>query len=194
MLGAFKLLGALDGTRLPVTSSGALTLDAILNNSVRGQADVDAMATINGQKVQVLVWNYHDDLVTAAAASVQLTVKVPASFGARVTVTHLRVDDTHGDAYTVWMSQGSPATPSAAQIAALQQAMDPAPLAGADARRRGRVGHPELRPAAVRDLARDADAGRAAPTRGSTPRPMRRSTGRRQPTRRWTQASPRTGR
>jgi xylan 1,4-beta-xylosidase len=128
VMGAFKLLGALSGTRLPVTSSGALTIDAILAGSVRGQADVDALATLNGRQVQVLVWNYHDDLVTAAAAPVQLTVKVPASFGARATVTHLRVDDSHGDAYTVWTSQGSPAAPSATQIAALQAAMDPAPL------------------------------------------------------------------
>jgi hypothetical protein len=87
------------------------------------------MATVKGQSVQVLVWNYHDDLVTAAAAPVQVNVKLPASFGARVSATHLRVDDTHGDAYPIWMSQGSPAAPSAAQIAALQQGMDPVPLA-----------------------------------------------------------------
>jgi xylan 1,4-beta-xylosidase len=128
VLGAFKLLGSLDGTRLSVTSSGALTLDAILNNGVRGQADVDAMATLAGQKVSVLVWNYHDDMVTATAAPVSVAVKLPASFGARVSVAHLRVDDTHGDAYTVWTSQGSPASPSAAQITALQQAMEPASL------------------------------------------------------------------
>src|SRR5262249_16916833 len=131
VMGAFKLLGALNGARVPVTSSGALTLDAILAGSVRGNADVDAMATLNGQKVQVLVWNYHGDLVTVPAAPVSLSVKLPASFGARVTISHLRVDDTHGDAYTVWTSQGSPASPSATQIAALQAAMVPAPL-GAD--------------------------------------------------------------
>ncbi len=128
VLGAFKLLGSLAGTRLPVVSSGALTLDEILADSVRGQADTDGMATLNGTQVQVLVWNYHDDLVTAPATPIQLTVKVPSTFGARLTVTHLRVDDTHGDAYTLWTTQGSPATPSAAQLAALQQGMDPAPL------------------------------------------------------------------
>ncbi len=131
VLGAFKLLGSLAGSRLPVTSSGALTLDEILANSVRGQADVDGMATLDGTQVQVLVWNYHDDLVTAPATPIQLNVKVPSSFGARVTVTHLRVDDTHGDAYTLWTAQGSPATPSADQIAELQQGMDPVPLGAA---------------------------------------------------------------
>jgi len=128
VLGAFKLLGSLAGTRLPATSSGAATLTSILANSVRGNPDIDTMATLNGQSVQVLVWNYHDDLVTTTAAPVQLAVKVPASFGSSVTVSHMRVDETHGDAYTVWTSQGSPATPSAAQIQALQQAMDPMPL------------------------------------------------------------------
>jgi xylan 1,4-beta-xylosidase len=129
VLNAFKLLGALGGNRLPVTSSGALTLDQILASSVRGQQpDVDAMATRDGSRVQVLVWNYHDDLVTVAAAPVRVNVTLPAGWGTRATVTHLRVDEAHGDAHTVWLGQGSPATPSAAQRAALVAAMEPAPL------------------------------------------------------------------
>jgi xylan 1,4-beta-xylosidase len=128
VLGAFKLLGRLAGTRLPLTSSGARALDDILADGVRGQPDVDGMATLDGDAVQVLVWNYHDDLVTVAATPVHLTINVPASFGSSVRVSHLRVDESHGDAYTVWVSQGRPASPSAAQVAALQQAMDPASL------------------------------------------------------------------
>ena len=86
------------------------------------------MATLDGAAIQVLVWNYHDDIVTVAATPVHLTIKVPASFGSSARVSHLRVDESHGDAYTVWVSQGMPASPSAAQVAALQQAMDPSPL------------------------------------------------------------------
>ncbi len=86
------------------------------------------MATLDGAAVQVLVWNYHDDIVTVAATPVHLAIKVPASFGPSVRVSHLRVDESHGDAYTVWVSQGMPASPSAAQVAALQQAMDPSLL------------------------------------------------------------------
>jgi len=128
VLNAFKLLGSLDGNRLALTSSGARTLDDVLTNSVRQQADVDAMATRNGQNIQILVWNYHDDLVAATASPVHLTARLPADFGNRALVTHLRVDESHGDAYTVWVSQGSPPAPSAAQISAMQQAMEPAPL------------------------------------------------------------------
>ena len=128
VMGAFKLLGRLTGTRLPLTSSGARTLDDILANGVRSEPDVDGMATLDGTALQVLVWNYHDDIVTVAATPVHLALKVPASFGAIARVSHLRVDESHGDAYTVWVSQGMPAIPSSAQVAALQQAMDPSSL------------------------------------------------------------------
>ena len=43
------------------------------------------------------------------------TINVPARFGSSVRVSHLRVDEAHGDAYTVWVSQGMPASPSAAE-------------------------------------------------------------------------------
>src|SRR5262249_37221886 len=103
VLNAFKLLGSLDGNRVPLTSSGARTLDDVLANSVRADADVDAMATRNGQKIQVLVWNYHDELVTAPNTPVHLAVQLPAGFGTRALLDHVRADDTHGDAYTVWV-------------------------------------------------------------------------------------------
>ena len=128
VLSAFKLLGALGGDRVPVTSSGALTLDQILDSGVRQQADIDGMATRDGSRVQVLVWNYHDDLVAEAAAPVRVTVALPAGWGTRATVTHLRVDETHGDAYTVWTGLASPASPTVSERAALVAAMEPALL------------------------------------------------------------------
>jgi len=129
VLNAFKLLGSLEGARLPVTSSGARSLDDILVNSVRAQPDVDALATrTTDGRVQVLVWNYHDDLVQVPAAPVHLGVALPATFGSRAHVRHLRADEAHGDAFTIWLRQGSPAAPSAAQIAEMQQGMEPAPL------------------------------------------------------------------
>lgn len=125
VLGAFKLLGRLSGTRLPLTSSGAHALDDLLSNSVRDQPEIDGIATRDGSVVQVLVWNYHDELVTVPATPVQLTIQLPANFGERVRVSHSRVDESHGDAYTTWLAQGSPAQPSSAQVQALQQSMAP---------------------------------------------------------------------
>jgi xylan 1,4-beta-xylosidase len=128
VLSAFQLLGRLTGERLPLSSTGALALHEILENGVRGDPDVDGMATRDGSTIQVLVWNYHDDLVTAPAAPVHLSVKVPSSYGSHAHVSHLRVDESHGDAYDVWVSQGMPASPSVEQIAAMQQAMEPSLL------------------------------------------------------------------
>ena len=125
VLNAFKLLGRLAGRRLPVASSGALSLDDLLAGSVRGNADVDGMATLDGQRIQVLAWNYHDDLVPAPAARVSLSIQVPVGFGATATVTRTIADEKHGDAYSVWTAQGRPATPSAEQRAALVLAMEP---------------------------------------------------------------------
>jgi len=128
VLSAFELLGRLAGTRLPVISSGARALDDILANGVRAEPDVDGLATRDGDAVQVLLWNYHDDIVSVAATPVHLAIAVPASFEPSARVSHLRVDERHGDAYSVWVSSGMPASPSAAQVAALQQAMNPASL------------------------------------------------------------------
>ncbi|HEX6767324.1 MAG TPA: hypothetical protein VF103_17620, partial [Polyangiaceae bacterium] len=128
VLNAFKLLGGLSGERLAVVSSGARPLDDVLMNSVRAEPDIDALAAVDGDRISVLVWNYHDDLVPAEPASVTLRVALPPAFGAHAALTHTRVDDTHGNAYGVWLSQGSPAAPSDAQQLELREAMEPVVL------------------------------------------------------------------
>jgi xylan 1,4-beta-xylosidase len=129
VLNAFKLLGALKGERLAVVSSGSLPLADILAGSVRQQPDVDALAASDGDMLRILIWNYHDDLTDAAdPAPVTLRVTVPPAFEARASVTHTRVDHAHGDAFTVWQSQGSPPTPTATELTALRRAMEPVVL------------------------------------------------------------------
>ena len=128
VLNAFKLLGSLSGDRLPVTSNGARPLDEILASGVRLDPDIDALAAIDGDRIQILVWNYHDDLVDAESSPVALDVSVPPAFGAHAAVTHTRVDDAHGNAHAAWVSQGSPASPSESELDALREAMEPVVL------------------------------------------------------------------
>jgi xylan 1,4-beta-xylosidase len=124
VLNAFKLLAGLGAARLPVTSSGARTLDELLESGVRDAPDVDALAAREGDRLQILIWHYHDDLVPApAAASVTVSAAVPAAFGGRAVLRHQRVDEEHGNAYTVWQSQGKPGEPSPGELAALREAM-----------------------------------------------------------------------
>jgi xylan 1,4-beta-xylosidase len=124
VLNAFKLLARLDGERLPATSSGARPLGELLESGVREQADVDVLATSDGERLQILVWNYHDDLVEAEPASVTVNVTVPSVFEDSAALTHHRVDDQHGNAFTVWQAQGKPSAPTSAELASLHQAMD----------------------------------------------------------------------
>ena len=128
VLSAFQLLGRLAGARVPLTSTGARSLNDVVEQGVRDQPDIDGMATLDGGAVQVLLWNYHDDLVGSPPSPVHLTVQLPTDFGTHARTSHLRVDEQHGNAYTVWLEQGSPTNPTKAQLAALQKAMVPSPL------------------------------------------------------------------
>ena len=47
---------------------------------VGADPDLDGISTLNGAAVQVLVWNYHDDLVAVPATPVHLSLTLPASF------------------------------------------------------------------------------------------------------------------
>ena len=124
VLNVFKMLGKLKGNRVPVTSSGALGLASILTNGVRGtQPDIDGMATKSDSLVQLLMWNYHDDLVQVTPAAINLTIKVPSTFPSQVYVTHWRMDTTHSNAYTKWIALGSPQSPTQAQLDTLHKYM-----------------------------------------------------------------------
>ncbi len=122
VLNTFRMLGQMTGSRVKTESTGGLSLEDVRDKSVRGQADVSALATRDRRSAAVLVWNYHDDDLPAPASDVTLTIGgLPAG---RPTVTHYRVDQDHSNAYTVWKSMGSPPTPSASQKATLEKASE----------------------------------------------------------------------
>ena len=100
---AFKMLNYLGPRRL---MSGGGT----------GGDGVDAMATTSasGDEVQILVYNYFATLNTSGSDDVTVTVSnLPAALaGKEVFVTHFRVDESHSNPYSVWVSQGSPTNPT----------------------------------------------------------------------------------
>jgi len=120
VLNVFRMLGRMSGDRLAVDSSGALSLDQVRDTGVRDRPDVNALATRSTDAIAVLVWNYHDDDVPAAAADVDLRIEgVPQK---AVEVTHDRVDATHSNAYEAWKRMGSPQAPTRAQLQDLERA------------------------------------------------------------------------
>ncbi len=121
VLNVFRMFGLMGPTRIKAESSLAATLDAMLQNGVKTSPDVNALASRGARSVTVMVWNYHDDDLPAAAAPVALHI---AGLPAKQTVLlrHYRVDRDHGNSYTAWKQMGSPQTPAAEQYAALEAA------------------------------------------------------------------------
>jgi xylan 1,4-beta-xylosidase len=123
VLNTFRMAARMHGDRVKVTSSGAIPVETIQANGVRGaDPDVDAMAVRSDREISVLAWNYHDDDVPGPDA--QVTVKLsglPAS-AKKVTLKHYRIDATHSNAWTAWKNMGSPQQPTPAQYKNLEAA------------------------------------------------------------------------
>ena len=122
VLNTFRMFSKMSGQRLTVESDGAIPLDDIVKNGVRKQPDVSALASLDGKKLAVMVWHYHDDDVAGPDAAISLKIPgLPLASG-KVKVTHYRIDETHSNAFTLWKALGEPQKPSPAQYADLEQA------------------------------------------------------------------------
>ena len=78
------------------------------------------MASLDKDRVAIMVWNYHDDDVPGPAADVAPDLKnLPKGF-AGAKLTHYRVDQDHGNVYGAWQRMGSPMAPTKAQYEALE--------------------------------------------------------------------------
>jgi len=139
VMNVFRMFSKMGGQRVETTSSGEIPLAEILRKGVRGTPDVAALSSLEGNKLCVLVWHYHDDDVPGPDARVQLAwTHLPAAARA-ARLTHYRIDQTHSNAFEEWKRLGSPPEPGelpygqikkAGQLAALADA--PASVEGAD--------------------------------------------------------------
>jgi xylan 1,4-beta-xylosidase len=122
VLNVFRMAGMMRGDRVKVESSGAVGLDAILKEGVRGKPDIDALASRSEREVSVMAWNYHDNDVPAPDSPVRLTISGMPAAARRVLVKHYRIDHDHSNSYTVWKEMGSPQNPTPEQYARLEAA------------------------------------------------------------------------
>jgi xylan 1,4-beta-xylosidase len=124
----FRMMARMRGRRLPVESSGDAGVDAIMRDGVRGAPDVSALASLEGKKLTVMAWHYHDDDVPGPEAAVTLTVTgLPLARG-EARLQHYRIDETHSNAYAAWKRMGSPIAPDEKQYAELEAAGKLAPM------------------------------------------------------------------
>jgi xylan 1,4-beta-xylosidase len=108
------------GDMLAVNNPDGLSLQTIVDSSVRNQPYVDALATIDADTMYIMLWNYHDDEQTKTEAWINLNLKVPDA--KQVLISSYLVDKNHSNAYTKWQQMGAPQQPSKQQITDLQHA------------------------------------------------------------------------
>jgi xylan 1,4-beta-xylosidase len=120
VLNVFRMLSLMGGQRVEATSSAEVALDVIVRDGVRGVPDVGVLASLQGRKLCVLLWHYHDDDVPGPTAIVSLNLdNLP--HGGDPRVTQYSVDATHSNAFAQWKLLGSPAQPNDAQYQQLRE-------------------------------------------------------------------------
>jgi xylan 1,4-beta-xylosidase len=122
VLNVFRMFSRMAGQRVTVESDGEVPLDAMMREGVRGRPDVSALASLEGNRLAILVWHYHDDDVAGPAAEVEMGLTGLAKAASQARVTHLRIDADHSNAYTAWQRMGSPQRPTPDQVSELEKA------------------------------------------------------------------------
>jgi xylan 1,4-beta-xylosidase len=122
VLNVFRMFGLLSGERVKAESSAALSAEEVLRAGVRGLPDIKAIATRKDHEAEILVWNYHDDDVTADPAKVDLTVGGLPTDATHALIEHFRIDAEHSNSFTAWKEMGSPQTPSLHEYEQLERA------------------------------------------------------------------------
>lgn len=122
VLNAFRMFGLLGSQRVSAASSGALRSDDVLRDGVRGQPDIGVLATRKEHEAEILVWNYHDEDLPAAATAIDLIVSGLPAKASRSQIEHFRIDSSHSNAFAAWKEMGSPQKPTEPQYELLQRA------------------------------------------------------------------------
>jgi xylan 1,4-beta-xylosidase len=122
VLNVFRMFSLMAGDRVEAQSSGAIPLDTLLGEGVRGAPDVAAFASRDQNRLCVMVWHYHDDDRPGPDAAIELAVAGLPSEVAAARLTHYRIDEHHSNAYAAWQRMGSPVAPNERLYAELREA------------------------------------------------------------------------
>jgi xylan 1,4-beta-xylosidase len=122
VLNVFRMFAKMRGQQIEAQSSGAVSLDEMMRKGVRGQPDVAAIASVESNRVSVMVWHYHDDDVAGPIANVELKLSALPFKEGNARFEHFRIDEEHSNAFTAWKRFGSPHALSPTQYARLEKA------------------------------------------------------------------------
>jgi xylan 1,4-beta-xylosidase len=121
VLNVFRMFGMMQGNRITVINDKAIPLDSLRTKGVHdAQADINAFASAGKNTAGIMLWNYHDDDLAAAATEISLQLtSIPAK---SVLVNHYRIDNELSNSYELWKKMGSPQQVTPAQYHQLEAA------------------------------------------------------------------------
>jgi len=92
----------------------------MLKRGVREQPDVSAIASLDQNKLAVLVWHYHDDDISGPDAEISLAIHgLPDG---DMKLKRYAIDSDHSNAFEAWRKMGSPLQPTPEQMSQLEKA------------------------------------------------------------------------
>jgi xylan 1,4-beta-xylosidase len=122
VLNVFRMFAQMSGQRVAVTGGTGQGAATIIAQNVRATPDVSALAALDGHRLAVLVWHYHDDDVPGPDAAVELSLDGLPAAATSAKLTHYRIDATHSNSFAAWQRMGSPPWPTPEQYAELERA------------------------------------------------------------------------
>jgi xylan 1,4-beta-xylosidase len=122
VLNVFRMFSMMDGKRVATHSTSEIPLDTMIKSGVRSAPDVAAFASLEGGRLCVLVWHYHDDDTPGPDAAVELRLSGLPGGASEAGMRHFRVDAVHSNSFSQWKVMGSPIAPNDSQYAALREA------------------------------------------------------------------------
>ncbi len=122
VLNVFRMFAKMRGQQIEAQSSGAISLQDMMRRGVREQPDVAALASLETNRLSLMVWHYHDDDVAGPAAAIQLELNSLPVISGKASLEHFRIDEDHSNAFAVWKRLGSPQSPTQEQYGQLDKA------------------------------------------------------------------------
>jgi xylan 1,4-beta-xylosidase len=122
VLNVFRMFSHMRGEKVPVESDCSEPPEKLLVEGVRLRPDIGGLASLDGNKLCILVWHYHDDDLPGPSASVELKIDHIPSDDAKAIFYHYRIDENTSNAFAAWKRLGSPQQPTSEQYSQLEKA------------------------------------------------------------------------
>lgn len=120
VLNVFRMFGMMKGNMLAVNNSNPVSLQTIIDSSVRDKPYADALATADDHNMYIMLWNYHDDANKKTDAAVKLSLQNIKS--KKAILIQYNVDESNSNSYSLWKQMGSPQQVSKFQFDELEKA------------------------------------------------------------------------